>query len=874
MTKYYYIISIIVLALLSSCSDVKEDITVPAAVSIHGKGVLTPESAEFHGRLDESGLEVCRECHATNFSGGSSHKSCVECHADIAIHKSGILDEQSADFHGKYLAAANKDMSACTMCHGTNYQGGLSSPTCSTCHSTISVHKAGILDPASSAFHGKYMQALGVDMETCGSCHGAVFTGGLAAPTCAECHRGISVHQAGMLDQASPNFHGKYIGSNNIDLSTCSTCHGADYKGGLIAPSCITCHGSIDVHGSMTLETHGQYIADQGLEISTCSGCHGTNFEGGDSAPGCSSCHSSVAVHKTGLLDEASPYFHGKYFSENNASLNQCASCHGEDFSGGIASPGCTTCHSTINIHKDGIMDATAESFHGKYIANNNVELAACASCHGTGFTGGLAAYGCVTCHSSVGVHQTGYTDETSANFHGKYLGANSVELDACATCHGSGFEGGTASPTCLTCHATISVHKDGILDQNSDAFHGKYVDANNVNMTTCATCHGEDYAGGQSSPTCVTCHGTIGVHTADIMKSESAEFHGRYFKANDKKLNECTACHGSEYAGGTASPSCVTCHASINVHQTGLTNPSSNNFHGKFMADNNFELVSCTSCHGESFSGGMSASTCESCHSSIAVHQQGIITAGSPNFHGKYLISTNWEMDNCSTCHGASYSGGLVASTCNTCHSAASGPEACNTCHGDFNNGSMVAPPNDLAGESSTAFKGVGAHATHLYNVSVSENIQCYECHPEPESVAGHIDALPATIQFGEFTNTAATASYDFNNYTCSNTYCHGNFVFKKSESSLPVMFTADEMTGNNYSPVWNIVDGSQAACGTCHGKIDESGNLITALPNGHSGTWELNQCSTCHQGVVDDEGNIIDKMKHINGIANALGN
>ena len=37
--------------------------------------------------------------------------------------------------------------------------------------------------------------------------------------------------------------------------------------------------------------------------------------------------------------------------------------------------------------------------------------------------------------------------------------------------------------------------------------------------------------------------------------------------------------------------------------HPIGWTNPADNNFHGKYLQQNNFDLAACSECHGRSFS-------------------------------------------------------------------------------------------------------------------------------------------------------------------------------------------------------------------------------------------------------------------------------
>ncbi|MHB1687961.1 MAG: CxxxxCH/CxxCH domain c-type cytochrome [Ignavibacteriaceae bacterium] len=256
-----------------------------------------------------------------------------------------------------------------------------------------------------------------------------------------------------------------------------------------------------------------------------------------------------------------------------------------------------------------------------------------------------------------------------------------------------------------------------------------------------------------------------------------------------------------------------------------------------------------------------------------LSAHKPGNLDPTSPNFHGNVVKANNWSMKDCQQCHAADYSGGTTGASCKSCHTSAKGPEACNTCHGNFSDTTytFIAPPRDLNGDTSTTAVGVGAHFNHLYGDSLSSNVQCSSCHVVPQSVysPGHINpGQPARVTLGDLatTNIASNAVYNYNGATCSNTYCHGNFVFSKdsAEAGDQFAFADSEMVGNNKTVTWNKVDGSQAACGSCH----------DLPPKGHIGPIPLTKCFTCHQGVVDDQGNIIDKAKHINGKVNVRGN
>ena len=67
---------------------------------------------------------------------------------------------------------------------------------------------------------------------------------------------------------------------------------------------------------------------------------------------------------------------------------------------------------------------------------------------------------------------------------------------------------------------------------------------------------------------------------------------------------------------------------------------------------------------------------------------------------------------------------------------------------------------------------------------------------------------------------------------------------------------------------PVWT--DPSTSQCGSCHG--DGSNPLPKRAPEGsHPSDTE---CHLCHGGVVDENQNIINPSKHIDGLLNLYGN
>lgn len=255
-----------------------------------------------------------------------------------------------------------------------------------------------------------------------------------------------------------------------------------------------------------------------------------------------------------------------------------------------------------------------------------------------------------------------------------------------------------------------------------------------------------------------------------------------------------------------------------------------------------------------------------------LTVHKEGILVDSSADFHGNLIRANNWDMISCQPCHGLNYEGGRVNESCLTCHNLPSGPENCTTCHGSPTSN---APPEDLSGNTSNTFRGVGAHQVHLAGNMEGRNLTCTQCHLIPGSVYGfpeHIDNVSgAEVLMDEersnlITNESTTSQYDpslplfvpdpqynASNLTCSNSYCHGYFK-----------------NGNlTNAPVWN--DPATSECGSCHGSGTNPLPKIASEGGTHP---DDASCSNCHGGVVDTDMNFINPSKHIDGKLNLFGN
>lgn len=339
-------------------------------------------------------------------------------------------------------------------------------------------------------------------------------------------------------------------------------------------------------------------------------------------------------------------------------------------------------------------------------------------------------------------------------------------------------------------------------------------------------------------------------LHPPGFADPSSAEFHGVYLAARGYPLEDCRACHGDDYHGGTVQSSCAT----AGCHEEGVE--------------------SCGTCHEVSPTTGAHAAhalDCSECHevpldARSPSHPSGAVELSfgdlasafqhEPRFdptkrtcsdlycHGGAEIS--WDDPGplaCSSCHGAPpESHARFASgedDCEACHAGGAHVDArldvaalaCNACHGK---GPLGAPPAGLLLDP--AGPGVGAHARHL-DPSLPNRIgavaACRDCHVVPKTIgaAGHLDgAAPADV------GLAGGGSYDPAQRSCTSA-CH---------------FDVDP------GPVWTDTSGAARACDACHGMPPEKTRTGTTHPPVPGGAAACGSChpfdpSTHVDGVVD---------------------
>jgi predicted CxxxxCH...CXXCH cytochrome family protein len=682
---------------------------------------------------------------------------------------------------------ADKDLSGCKSCHGTNLAGKNKAASCLTCHpdgEPITTHVHPFSDPSR---HGEVARS---KLRECFICHGSApnrFDGGFlsdpamfnaAGANCSAtgCHSEAGAHPTrwqGLNDNTS-DYRSSHRGVSQSTIETgCSMCHQVTEDGPQPrndAPSCLS--------GSMTY--------DDGTVI----GCH---------AGGPASSHD---------LPYDTPELHGE---KAKADMAACQTCHGTPgtiyFDGGTTGLSCAACHPEAGAHPalwQGDNDDTLDYMSSHRVVSQNTIETGCAICHQVVAEGPQPhneAPSCLSASitygdgSTIGCHAGGPATAHDLPFDTPDLhGADAkADLAACQTCHGTpettSFDGGTSDTSCAACHPEAGAHPTywrGDNDTSTD-----YVSSHRSagkQSTTCAICH--DVEEGRSSPNA----------NAPSCFSNSRQY-------GDGSTSSC-------HASGPGAP-----------HPVPYTDPLQ---HGADAKDN---LTSCVPCHATPANAGAGdnprfnvaigdlANGCESCHAASTAHPTPLWTGAAAGSHSSAKL-----MDTaCALCHGGGLDGG-TGPACTECHSGGSPITLphCTSCHNW--------PPDGQNPAGDQYPNRDGAHAVH--NLMAGVNGNCSVCHEGAgtESAAHFNGGGSAVIAFASTYNAqSGAASFNSTAKTCGTTRCHGGQTTPNWYNGSVDVNSDCESCHSTSSGEFNAADSGahrdhrRFDCTTCH----DTGNL-----------------------------------------------
>ena len=818
---------------------------------------------------------ACGSCHGTPPPQPHPHTAiCDNCHpgytltsVNLATHMNGVIDAVEL---------------TCSSCHGDDTRvltmgadpNAIAAPPfgsrgeTATTSRSVGQHQAHVSGGHELSLPSK-----------CRYCH--------VVPTTTDHWNGISQATFGSLATmggAQPTFdgntcantycHGATLGRGgtdhnprwtNPDPVTCTSCHGIPPP--LPHPQdsdCIRCHPGY-TSTSVRKWTHVNGISDF---PSGCNSCHddppntGAHYDHLQEHITCDKCHQGYTA------TSANPVLHRN--AKQDVTLNgwdpvrrTCnnVGCHGSEYwgrNGTAAAQSCNQCHGVPP-------DSGEHREHTEY---------ACSRCHGAGYskttTGPTHMSGVVdvpyafydratltcgrgtgSCHGSEHWGQRKPVTANCGNCHGFPPPLPHPQQTACQSCHPSMNANGTLTADhnngtldisgtgCQACHGfPPTVTRSGGThpsDANCYGCHPTTVNAQNENVPNGTHNDGSVQVGGSGVGTygCQTCHGDQ-ARAIDATMDPSAKaappLGTRGETEPTTRAVGAHLAHLTQTTGALSEPAaCAECHL-VPTAMDHANGEVVNVFGGRATlqgAQPRFELTdftcSSTYCHGATLGAGGTNHT--------PAWNGGAAEAACGTCHGTPPPDPHPQNASCGGCHDG-YTSSTVNVATHVDGTLQVSAMVCNSCHGSALN---AAPPSGTRGESLTTTLAVGAHQQHLAAGGVSNPIACSECHIPPASMS-HKDGT-AQVTFGTLAATGgALPAWNRSTASCSASYCHGQFP-----------------GGNTFNaPVWTVVNGTQAACGTCHG---------APPPPPHDPSTN---CAACHPGYTATS---VDLAQHLNG-------
>jgi hypothetical protein len=677
-----------------------------------------------------------------------------------------------------------------------------------------------------------------------------------------------------------PTVHGNefrnFIQYRNIggDYFDCAYCHGANYAGVGIAPSCTQCHAS---------NGHPNWLSE-------CNFCHG-------SPPGPAA---NVGLAQNPPHDATHP-------ATSSSDPKSCTGCHLKtvDVNGQLipASAGGKHMDGNIDVTDPhiGVANYGSPAKHGPdFFAHLSGDVTAldCQGCHGSNFdspivtNATMSGGSCNSCHASNG--WTGWTTN-------------------CSFCHGqknvttkAGYA--VASfPLYSAPPDAIQQRLDGVAEPGRTGAHVLHLAGSAfARAFACSACH--------TVPTTLSHINNDRASVAPFAPGDSAPNPSGY----DQTTQTCaTACHGANLTSRTSprSPAwtltgmpCNGCH--------GVPPATPDGVHNGLSAT---DLTTCNGCHPTTVNPDGTINT-----SAAGTHINGhldVITGHASNFalptnHGPQLLNYVAGAPgslNCKSCHGANLG------YCDSCHSSSGNSTGtawtswqtnCTFCHGArtpaYNAATDLdssAPPDDIAQRLTGVYtpSRTGQHTLHVFDGGIipidSGGVRCSGCHTVPGTIfdAGHVTAdLVAGVSItpaGAFPSLSAgdlaklpnpLVTYDRTNVsgpTCTG-YCHGSTAWG----------------GNNTTMIWTDDYSTPIqGCNDCHGQPPLTGSTVTtnatSLPGSIAGQnvcatgcsnhlfhsrimakprYGFASCSSCHFGSANS--NPYNGL-HVNGKKDLVG-
>lgn len=775
---------LIVLGVLFGCSNANDKApNLNPVTGKHPAGWAVASTGGLHPAAYIAGPSACLECHGRNMGGGISGVSCfsstykgIGCHPDgPSGHPQGWSAPIRHGLSAKAVLQGRDGFSHCTVCHGSDYAGGVVNKSCLN---SAGCHGVGVMAPHSPK---PWRSTLG------GRSHASTDASNAAA--CALCHTAgaNSVRQPSVTPPAG----------TAVGCFTNTLCHGVEgHQQGWALPA---------VHGASAISLAS---GDKGFK--SCTYCHGALYDGGLAEQSClntTGCHTVNAPHPPKPWRSATGFSHTRCDTSN---AEQCALCH----TGGANSTlqpvtnapaaltGCfnnTLCHGARG-HAAGWQAPAAHGAEAKKAPTPSTGFSSCQICHGAAFINGAA----ITCFKGLGCHGFGVNAPHSAKPWSSLTGGashantDSANAGTCAICHTAGANSTIRPPfpatnTIANCFNNTLCHFHQIPFAPSatipPTLHGGEA---KKDLTICQVCHGTAgstafdgvrLADGTRTIACSSCHLNAKAHPTD-WQGDGTYSH----RTAGNKAAACSLCHDVRQGASAPLSTSPSCYSTTFTNALGQTRTCHANGPGSASHTVPYNNHNATARSNFTY--------CLGCHQIAA---NSALPPGCMNCH---LQSPQANPNNCVSCHSKPPNGSAYPNLArsHTAHGAMNVSDLCAECHSGLGLGTV----------------------DHLNRARLR---------------ASSVQANP--VAFGTLAKTGAlTPSYSAAG-TCLNTYCHGATLVGGSNKSPQwgqVNYLQGCGTCHGFPPA-NAAHGSVTSstpCAGCHTHVNPTNTGFT-VPTKH---------------------------------------
>ena len=448
------ILPLLLVAFSIGCSELQDDLNEPGQINIHKEGIANTDSPNFHAatlRENNWDIESCQECHASDYNGGTVEVSCNGCHSNPGG------PEACNTCHGSFADVTriapptdlNNNVSTTSVGVGAHtshvYENEVSAPvSCYQCHPNQAV--------AGQSYVASHTDGLPAEISLAGYDNNT--------NTCSNtyCHGNFTFN----ADESNNSwgYTSASISGNNFSplwtkvdntQAECGTCHGTPPTGHIAADmiTCVNCHPSvIDADGNfVNTLLHGdrniQLVSESILNDPDCDHCHSNATQQPFVGLGNTTDRSSFRV---GL--------HNQHLFNKNLSNNvECASCHIVPVKYDSEGHFDATYGAEVNVFEQSGISLEAFNYETEIYKCNNTY------CHGN-----------FEYSKSNSQYPWAYEAETIVgnSLDLTWLVADSEQV-ACGTCHGLAPTGHVEAEIteCANCHVSVIDATGNIIDKD-----------------------------------------------------------------------------------------------------------------------------------------------------------------------------------------------------------------------------------------------------------------------------------------------------------------------------------------------------------------------------------------------------------------------